>query len=190
MTLQQHAPMRRCGRRYKTNVDAALSKGALVAGKIPFECPVRGCGGWHLRDSGPGEPSSMAPGNPGKDTGPDRKRRRAVYQRDGYRCVCCGTPIENRPHSVGHRKRRSQGGGNDMSNLLTFLGLGINPLDPDDHHARIDSRRKPEDEARGYTVRSYLDPRLIGVMYFETSGSGLTRFLGDDGSLLNEPEAA
>jgi hypothetical protein len=123
---------------------------------------------------------------PRRDTGPDQATRRAVYARDGYACVCCGTPVRNRPHSVGHRKRRSQGGGNGISNLLTFLGLGSDPGNPDDHHARIDHRRDPADKDKGYRVDSAEDPAVIPVQYFETSGSGFTANLGDDGSLRAE----
>lgn len=123
-----------------------------------------------------------------RDTGPDRKTRALVYIRDGNCCVCCGTPVQGRPHSIGHRMRRSQGGSNRPSNLLTFLGLGSNPFDPDDHHARIDSRKNPGDETHGYSVRSNRDPLLIGVQYFERpGGSGTTRWLLDDGDWLNEP---
>jgi hypothetical protein len=127
----------------------------------------------------------------GRDTGPGRKTRLAVYERDGWACACCGFPVADRPHSVGHRKRRSQGGGNQMSNLLTFLGLGRNPLDPDDHHARIDSRRRASDEANGYTVRSYQDPALVAVKR-PAEGGGLTReWLTDDGQRVKEaPEGA
>ena len=105
-----------------------------------------------------------------RDTGPSARTRKAVYERDGWSCACCGTPVVTRPHSVGHRKRRSQGGSNNMDNLLTFLGLGVNPLDPGDHHARIDSRRDPSDEARGLTVRSWKDPALVPVRLFSPDG--------------------
>jgi hypothetical protein len=156
--------------------------------------PCRGCGG--PKDPGRAYAycakcrSERVPKKGGrKDTGPPAKTRKAVYERDGWCCVCRGTPIVGRPHSVGHRKRRSQGGSNAPSNLLTFLGLGINSLDPDDHHARIDSRRDPEDEAKGYTVRSWDDPALVPVMVFSGHGSGLTAWLAGDGTYACEPPA-
>ena len=126
-----------------------------------------------------------------RDTGPSARTRKAVYERDGWCCVCCGTPVQDRPHSVGHRKRRSQGGPNDLSNLLTFLGLGTNPLDPDDHHARIDSRRDPSDEAKGYSLRSHQDPFLVPVLVGSVSGSKTQVWLSDDGRYLTaDPEEA
>jgi hypothetical protein len=115
------------------------------------------------------------------------RTRKAVHERDGWLCVCCGQSVRGRPHSVGHRKRRSQGGSNETSNLLSFLGLGINQFDPDDHHARIDSRKDPNDEARGYTVRSWQDPASVSVMITGFGGSGAWRFLSDDGEYLSAP---
>ena len=128
------------------------------------------------------------PLRPGKDTGPDEATRKKVYARDGWRCICgCNTPIARRPHSVGHRKRRSQGGGNELTNLLTFLGLGINPFDPDDHHARIDSRKDPRDEDRGLTVRSKNDPALIPVILTGADGIDERYWLTPDGRYDPEP---
>jgi hypothetical protein len=120
-----------------------------------------------------------------RDTGPSAKTRKAVYERDGNCCVCCGTELAGRPRSAGHRKRRAQGGGNETSNLLTFLGLGVNPFDLDDHHARIDSRRDPEDEAKGYTVRSWGDPAAVPVMI--ASQYGVTVWLDDAGEYSFAP---
>jgi 5-methylcytosine-specific restriction endonuclease McrA len=126
-----------------------------------------------------------------RDTGPKLKTRLMVYNRDDWRCACCGQNVMGRPHSVGHRVRRSQGGKNTLPNLLTFLGPGRNPLDPDDHHARIDSRRDPHDEARGYTCRSWEDPARIPVMYFSEDGSGIAAWLLPDGTLsVHDPERA
>jgi hypothetical protein len=122
-----------------------------------------------------------------RDTGPSALTRAAVYKRDGNMCVCCGTSLAGRPRSVGHRKRRSQGGSNETSNLVAFLGLGINPFDPDDHHARIDSRRDPEDEAKGYTVRSWGDPAATSVMIASQYRSGATAWLTDDGEYSFSP---
>jgi 5-methylcytosine-specific restriction endonuclease McrA len=111
-----------------------------------------------------------------RDTGPSRKVRALVLARDGYACVCCGQSVIGRPYSLQHRKRRSQGGGNSASNLVTVLGTGTTLC-----HERIDSRRDPHDEARGYTVRSWQDPALIPVMIFSEGGSGVTAWLWDDG---------
>lgn len=191
MTLATRTGLRPCGKRYATEDEALRSKRGLTGDYLAGGCPY-GCGGWHLtakRDIEKAyEKTRKAAAR--SDTGPDAATREAVYTRDGRMCVCCGTPIDGRPHSVGHRKRRSQGGKHVMPNLLTFLGLGSNPLDPDDHHARIDSRVDPHDEAKGYTVRRKDDPALIGVMYASEHGSGIVMWLHDDGSLSPDgPEA-
>lgn len=117
-----------------------------------------------------------------KDTGPSPAVRNLVLERDGYRCVCCGVSVIGLPYSLQHRKRRSQGGDNSPSNLITVLGTGTTGC-----HERIDSRRDPEDEAKGYTVRSWDDPALIPVMIFSEHGSGISAYLLPDGQYAYEP---
>lgn len=120
------------------------------------------------------------------ETGPDRKTRNLVLERDGYACVCCGASVTGRPYSLQHRKRRSQGGGNSPSNLITVLGTGTTGC-----HERIDSRRDPADEAQGYTVRSWDDPAEIPVMIHSEHGSGATAWLTDAGTYaFKAPEGA
>jgi len=168
--------MRRCGKQYATEEEAFRSKAGQKPGAEVTSCR---CGRFHLTFPAPpradGKPRAVA------NTGPRRETRAMVYSRDGYRCVCCGGLIEGQRHSVQHRKRRSQGGTNDLSNLITVLGDGTSG-----HHARIDSRIDTHDEAKGYTVRSWDDPREIGVMIFSEDGSGVTKWLSDDGAYLDE----
>jgi hypothetical protein len=122
---------------------------------------------------------------PPRDTGPDRATRALVLERDGYRCVCpCAQSVIGQRYSLQHRKRRSQGGTSDATNLITVLGDGTQGC-----HARIDSRIDPADEARGYTCRSYQDPALVPVMVFEASGSGVTVWLTADGRYSTEAPA-
>lgn len=116
-----------------------------------------------------------------KDTGPSPAVRRLVLERDSHACVCCGISVIGRPYSLQHRKRRSQGGDNSPANLITVLGTGTTGC-----HERIDSRRDPEDEAKGYTVRSWDDPALIPVMLFGRHGSGVTAWLLPDGGYVYE----
>jgi hypothetical protein len=123
----------------------------------------------------------------GRDTGPDAKTRALVYQRDCFACVCCGTSILDRAHSLGHRLRRSQGGTNCPAGLITLLGLGDGSLGKDDHHYRIDNRDDPGDEAKGYTVRSRKDPHLVSVMVFGPGGGGATLFPSCDGQWSSAP---
>jgi hypothetical protein len=115
-------------------------------------------------------------------TGVDPAVAAAAARRDGWMCVCCGEPIAGRPHSAGLRSEH--GPADDLRNVLTFLGLGINPLDPDDHHARIDSRVDPNDEARGLTVRGWQNPADVSVMLGD---SGALVWLTDDGEYSLAP---
>jgi len=159
--------------------------------KRAYKCPF--CQGWHLtsqpRRPVPHERKTAGARKAPKNTGPSGRVRALVLQRDSYSCVCCGQSITGRPHSVGHRKRRSQGGTNEMTNLLTFLGLGSGMF-PDDHHFRIDSRKNPHDEAQGYTVRSHEDPALVPVMLHSEHGSGGLVWLTESGGYSTEaPEA-
>jgi hypothetical protein len=180
MSLQNRSEMRRCGHRWPTLAAAETSKRFLAGGQVVTPCDY-GCGGFHLAPEAKPEATRKAPA--AGDTGPDAKTRHAVYTRDGWACVCCGRSVIGKRRSVGHRKRRSQGGRNVMPNLLTFLGLGSDASNPDDHHARIDSRSDPHDEAAGYTVRSFDDPALVGVLYVSEHGSGVLMYLAEDGSL-------
>lgn len=116
-----------------------------------------------------------------RDTGPSRKTRALVLARDGYACVCCGRSVIGQEYSLQHRKRRSQGGDNSPSNLVTVLGSGTRGC-----HWRIDSRRDPADEAKGYTVRSWDDPALVPVMIMSGHGSGVLAWLTPDGTYAFE----
>jgi hypothetical protein len=115
-----------------------------------------------------------------KKKGPTPEVRALVLARDGYACACCGVSVIGRRYSLGHRLRASQGGKPVPSNLLTFLGLGGEAC-----HGRIDQRRRPADEDRGLTVRSYMDPALVPVTLFD----GRRVWLDDAGRYLDcEPE--
>ena len=87
------------------------------------------------------------------DTGPDAATRQLVLTRDNYACVCCGKSIIGQQYSIQHVKRRSQGGTNTATNLITLLGTGITAC-----HGRIDSRVDKRDKDRGYTADSGEDP--------------------------------
>lgn len=135
--------------------------------------------------------SSLSPGTPPQRrerirppryTGPDAATRRLVLERDDWSCVCCGKSVTGQPYSLQHRKRRSQGGSNDPSNLVTVLGTGATGC-----HFRIDSRIDPADEAKGYTCRSWQNPAAVPVMVLSEHGSGMTVWLSADGQYLTEP---
>jgi hypothetical protein len=135
---------------------------------------------------GPGVPLKRTPGRHAKrkDTGPSRKTRLLVLERDGWACVCCGRSVIGQRYSLQHRKRRSQGGDSSPCNLVTVLGDGTSGC-----HARIDSRSDPHDEAKGYTVRSHDDPALVPVMVFSGHGSGVTVWLTAEGGYVTEAPA-
>jgi hypothetical protein len=163
---------------YLTAAEAARSKAAQVPGAV-IEENCR-CGMVHVN-------APAVPLDPDRNSGPPAAVRALCLARDGHACVCCGISVIGRPRSLGHRLRASQQGKPVPSNLLTYLGLGVNSLDPDDHHARIDSRGDPSDEAKGYTVRSWQNPLLVPVMLFGPHGSGMTLWPDDLGNYLTEP---
>jgi hypothetical protein len=145
--------------RNKTLISGAVQGGISGGGKVP-----------QMR------PEAVARRR-ARDTGPDARTRELVLERDGYACVCCGRSIIGQQYSIQHRKRRSQGGTNSPSNLITLLGTGITRC-----HGRIDSRIDPHDEAKGYTVRGGFDPAQIPVKLFSRHGSGITAWLAADGT--------
>ena len=143
-----------CGRRrFRDEIAAAKAVERGAAGR-PEEC-TRG-DHWHLAGS------VLQLRRTARDTGPDKLTRDLVLARDDYACVCCGRPIFGQEYSLQHRKRRSQGGTNKPSNLITVLGSATTGC-----HARIDSRVNAQDEPKGYTVRSQRDPARVPVLLFK-----------------------
>lgn len=180
MSLSQRTQMRRCGHRFATEEDAARHKLALNGSRVVVPCTA-GCGGWHHEDAArPAPPKRSTP----KDTGPDRATRAAVLARDGYACARCGKPCGPgiAPYSLQHRIARGVGGGSEMSNLIVLCGSATTLC-----HGEVESRAGREDNARGYWLQSWQGPLAEGVMYHERDGSGVTKWLEDDGGLLDEP---
>jgi len=169
------------GQRFDTEEAARKAKSSAT---LVFE--HGDCGSWHasspLRSSGErGRGGSPAGKAPARYTGPDRLTREIVLERDHHACVCCGTSVIGEPYSLQHRKRRSQGGDNSPSNLITVLGTGSTGC-----HERIDSRRDPADEACGYTVRSWADPAMVPVLVHQADG-GAILWPTDDGEWVSVP---
>ena len=48
-----------------------------------------------------------------------RLTRKALYERDGYRCYLCGKEFNERKLSIDHIKPLSKGGGNSWENCIT-----------------------------------------------------------------------
>jgi hypothetical protein len=115
------------------------------------------------------------------DTGPDAGVRAMVLERDGYRCVCCGRSVTGEPFML---VRRLRGGGDSPANLITTLGTPTSGC-----AGRIDSRRDPDDEAKGYSVGSGQDPAEVPVVLFGGDGPGVPLFLSAEGFYHAEPQA-
>jgi len=167
--------MRRCGRRWQTEEEALRSKRGLTGLYEPVRCRS-GCGGVHLKKR-----------QPQKDTGPSRKVRALVLERDGWSCVSCDKPVglPGTWWSLQHRLARGVGGDNSPSNLIALCGSATSP----GCHRRCEDRDE-EMRHRGYWLRSDDDPpALVPVMYFSPHGSGFTAWLCDDGSLIFEQPA-
>lgn len=158
---------------YLTAGQAARSKAAQVPGAT-IEEGCR-CGLVHVN-------APAAPLDPNRNSGPSQAVRVLCLARDGYCCVCCGISIIGQRYSLAHRLRASQGGKPVPSNLVTLLGWG-----GELHHGRVDSRRDPSDEAKGYSLRSYRNPLLVPVTVFSLNGPGMTLWLADDGSYSAAP---
>lgn len=87
-------------------------------------------------------------------TGPTKKMRDAVLERDDYTCQRCGRDIRNCPYSLQHRLPRGRGGKNTMANLVTVCGSATTPgmcHDWMENHeraqARIDGWLVPSDNS-------------------------------------------
>jgi hypothetical protein len=116
-----------------------------------------------------------------KDTGPSRKVRALVLERDNWSCVACGRDIsDGQPYSIQHRVARGQGGGNEMSNLVTLCGSAVTGC-----HGQCESRDR-EMQAKGYWLESWQSPAAEGVMV-HSHQSGVTVWLSPDGGYLFEP---
>ncbi|MFB6392578.1 HNH endonuclease [Polymorphospora lycopeni] len=101
-----------------------------VAGlPIPFSTLARS---GHVRESKPVK--SRRP----KVTGPDKATVAAVIARDGG-CVRCGRPVSGQrgvDYSIHHRRLRSQGGDNSLTNLIVLCGDGVRGDHGWAHHNR------------------------------------------------------
>ena len=76
-------------------------------------------------------------------TGPDKDTVDAALARDENACVVCGLPNRGErgvDWSIHHRVRRSQGGTNDTSNLITVCGSGTQGCHGEIHSHVADSR--------------------------------------------------
>lgn len=188
MSLTTRTGMRRCGKRWPTEDAALRSKKGLTGDYLATPC--RACCGWHLISkqaitdtvAEQRERAAKAP----RDTGPSRKVRAIVLERDGYACARCGKPAGPGigEYSLQHRKARGVGGDSSIPNLLLLCGSATTSC-----HSEVEARKDARDLAAGYRLESWQTPGLEPVMYASPHGSGFTAWLAEDGSLLFEGPA-
>ncbi|WP_170177806.1 HNH endonuclease [Thermomonospora umbrina] len=86
---------------------------------------------------------------------PDISEQRAeAYERAGGKCDLCGQPLSWARFECHHRKKRSQGGDDSLSNLIA--------LHPACHHDKVHGRPKWAYE-HGFMVRRDGDPAKTAV---------------------------
>ena len=84
------------------------------------------------------------------------KVRSALRQREDNWCARCGHSLANNAH---HRKNKSQGGQDVLSNLVLLCGSGTTGC-----HGWV-TGHPLEAYANGLSVRSHDDPAAIPVLY-------------------------
>ncbi len=93
-----------------------------------------------------------------KSTDPDKATVDAAMKRAAGKCESCGDPLCGRrgfEYSVHHRKRRSQGGDNRLSNLVVLCGHGTSGC----HgacHSEVERARQA-----GFLLRSTENPEEV-----------------------------
>jgi hypothetical protein len=176
MSLQARAPMRPCGRRYASQEDALNSKRGRSGGFYPVACRDACEGFWHLRRKK--VPAGITVKPAARDTGPDRKTRAIVLERDQCQCCACGKPVgmPGTWWSIQHRVARGQGGPNTPENLVTLCGSATS----DGCHRKAEDRDEHM-HAQGFWLRSDEDPAQEPIMLASEHGSGITVWLTRDG---------
>lgn len=116
-----------------------------------------------------------------RDTGPGRKTRLLVLERDGWCCAACGVSVISQQYSLQHRKARGVGGDNSPCNLVVLCGSATSP---GGCHLRAE-QRDPHMNGAGFQLFSWQDPRLEPVMLNGCDG-GVTVWLSEDGRYSTE----
>jgi hypothetical protein len=88
-------------------------------------------------------------------TGPTKKMRDAVLERDDYTCQRCGRNIRSQPYSLQHLLPRGRGGKNTMRNLVTVCGSATTPGGCHDWMENQERRLATRD---GWLVLNGVDP--------------------------------
>jgi 5-methylcytosine-specific restriction endonuclease McrA len=121
----------------------------------------------------------MAASKRSKDSGPDRATVDAVLERDGHSCVVCGGGLHGTRSldwSIHHRKRRSQGGTNCPSNLVSVCGHGTAGCHGDIHAAPAKAQEAGWLLKRDQDPTQVLMPHAVhGYILLTADGSWATR---------------
>ncbi|GAC1687385.1 MAG: hypothetical protein NVS9B3_05930 [Gemmatimonadaceae bacterium] len=95
-------------------------------------------------------------------------RREAVFERDGYRCVYCGTVFPAEELTVDHVQPRLRGGDNSAGNLVTACG-GCNVTKG--HRRVADFLRDDAAVQAGFLTRAvHLWPRILRTLLEDLTG--------------------
>lgn len=81
----------------------------------------------------------------------DPKLRRAVYERAGGCCECCGERLQQSAFQCHHRKLRARGGQDSITNLLVLCAMC---------HRRLHSHVRFATD-HGFIVSAYDDPAFV-----------------------------
>lgn len=84
----------------------------------------------------------------------DPKLRLTVYERAGGKCECCGDMLKLSGYECHHRKLRSRGGQDSVSNLACLCRLC---------HRRLHGRIKFAEE-NGFIVSQFDDPAAVPML--------------------------
>jgi len=122
-----------------------------------------------------GDKSKPAKRKTARDTGPTRKLREAVLERDQHRCARCGRGVTTYPYSLQHRDPRGMGGSktaNRTSNLVTLCGSATSP---GDCHNEVESHRA-QAAKDGYLVVGDQHPEDVEILLARVNDEGEVRF--------------
>lgn len=112
-----------------------------------------------------------------------KKTIELIDARDGLRCVRCLMSVEGREASRHHRKLRSQGGPDSVSNAVTLCGSGTTGCHGHVHHNRAQAR------AEGYILSAWGRPAVECAIRWCFDGRWGWALLDDQGGVVEVPNS-